>query len=217
MESVASFINTYAPVPVLITAGYALFIYRQLGKELRIFSHFLFLSGIIEITAKILWFQSKNNMPLLHFYVAAGFCCLCWFYSVALDNLISKKIIWATAALFLVFSFINSLFFQDIFAFNSNALTTECILVVILSLSTFIVLLNDIVRETREHLIKSLNWINSGLFLYYSSTLVIFYFGDLFTRSFPVHLNQYTWVLHSLFMTVMYTFFMIGLWNRPRK
>lgn len=154
-------------------------------------------------------------MPLLHVYVAGGFFCLALFYKTVLHDFISEKIIWGMIISFFLFTFSNSLFVQNIFTYNSNALTVESVLVIILSLFTFILLLNDIVRETRPRLIKSLNWINSGLFIYYSSSLLIFYFGDIITVFSSSDLVKYIWVLHSFFSMVMYTCFFVGLWKRP--
>lgn len=158
----------------------------------------------------------QNNMPLLHVYVAAGFTCLAWFYKTILNRFINAKIIWSVAILFLLFTVINSLFFEDILTFNSNALTVESILIIILALFTFTFFLNDIVKETGGHDIKSLSWINSGLFIYHSSSLLIFYFGAVITHTFSKNLNLYTWIFHSFFSMVMYTCFFIGLWKRSR-
>lgn len=217
MEKMAKFIIIISHIPVFITTAYALFLYKQLGHELKVFSYFLFLSGAIQITSLLFWFFGENNLPLLHIYVAGGFLCLAWFYKTVLNDFINSKIIWGTTIAFLCFSILNSIFIQDIFTFNSHALTVESILIIILSLSTFILFLKDIVRETRVDSLQSLNWINSGLFIYYSSSLIIFYFGEIITHSFSKDLNRYTWVLHSFFSMMMYSFFFVGLWKRPKN
>lgn len=217
MDEIVLLITKYAFAPAFVTVGYGIIIYKKLTGELKIFSWFLLLSGFVELVSKVLWFQGKNNLPLLHFYVAAGFICLAWFYSAVLKDFIDQKIIWGAALLFTAFTVVNSFFIQDIYTFNSYALTVESVLVVILSLFTYMVLLNNIVKEKRKHLIKSLNWINSGLFIYYTSSLLIFYFGDLFMKRFSVYLNQYVWVFHSFFLLVMYSCFFVGLWKRPKN
>jgi hypothetical protein len=201
-------------VPILVTVVYAAARHNTLGPELKIFSWFVFLSGFVQFVSLAFWFAGKNNMPLLHFYVAAGFACLAWFYKTVLKGFIDAPIIWSVTILFLLFTLINSLFFQPFLTFNSNALTAEAVLVIILTLFTYIFFLNDIVRETGGKDIKSLTWINSGLFIYYSSTLLIFYFGATINQVFSKDLSQYTWIFHSFFSMVMYTFFCIGLWKR---
>ncbi|MBL0911575.1 MAG: hypothetical protein IBJ09_04320 [Bacteroidia bacterium] len=203
--------------PILLTAVYAAFCYRRLDRELRLFSLFVFFSAIVQGISLLLWFRSINNLPLLHVYTALGFMLLALFYRELLRNFIDKRIIEAAALLFLLFSIANTLFLQPLSTFNSYALSAESVLVVILSLFTYMLLLDNTVKEQRRAQISSLHWINSGLFVYYSSNLIIFYFGDLITHSFPKDLNRYTWILHSFFSVVMYICFFTGLWKRPKR
>lgn len=201
-------------LPILLAVVIAAMQYRQLGKARKTFCWFIFLSGVIQFTSLVFWYLGKNNMPLLHLYVAAGFICLAWFYNTVLDGFVNAGIIWSGALLFLLFTMINSLFIQDIFIFNANALVVQSVLVVILALFTFLFFLNDLVKEAGGREIKGLNWINSGLFIYHSSSLLIFYFDAAILRAFAGTLNLYPWVLHSFFSMVMYTCFVIGLWKR---
>jgi hypothetical protein len=217
MEQAVSTIIKFSFIPTLLVAAYTGYVFKKLPYELKVFARFIFLSGLIELISRIYWFNSKNNMPLLHIYVAAGFLFLTQFYQEVLKGFINKNIIRATLIAFLVFTTVNSLFVQSIFTFNSYALTVESVLIIIFSLSTYMLMLNDIVRENRLHLVKSLNWINSGLFIYYSSSLLIFHFGNLITLFAPSSLVKYTWMLHSFFSIVMYCCFFVGLWNRPRN
>lgn len=215
--TIAKSIIIFSHIPIFVTALYAAFLYPKLSKALKIFAQFLFLSGIIQGISLVFWFLNKNNFPFLHVYIALGFCIIAWFYKTVLEGFINPKIINITVVGFLLFTIFNSLFVQKIHSFNSNALVLECILIIILSLSTYIFFLNDIARESRIENRVGINWINSGLFIYNTSSLVIFYFGDYFTRHVPEYLNRYTWVLHSIFSVVMYTFFYIGLWKRLRR
>lgn len=216
MEHFTSSVIRFSSVPPLALAVYTLFIFRRLPDELKVFSWFIFLSGVIELISKMLWLNSQNNMPLLHVYVAAGFFVIALFYKKVLEGFIDPAIMWGIIVMFLLFTIINSLFFQTILTFNSYALTVEAVLIAILSLSTYMLMMNDIVRKNRLPIVKSLNWINSGLFIYYLSSLLIFYFSDHIIRSFPRLYNLQTWVLHAFFSMVMYCCFFIGLWNRPR-
>jgi membrane protein implicated in regulation of membrane protease activity len=71
--------------------AYAALCFKKAGTELRVFSYFIFFSGIIQFLSLLLWFLGKNNMPLLHIYVAAGFLLLAWFYRTLLRNFINPK------------------------------------------------------------------------------------------------------------------------------
>ncbi|SJZ84626.1 hypothetical protein SAMN04488128_1011830 [Chitinophaga eiseniae] len=214
--SASEIIIVLSHVPILLTVVYAAAQYRTLPRELKVFSWFLFLSGVIQFISLAFWFASKNNMPLLHIYVAAGFLCLAWFYNTLLNGFIDAGIIWLIAILFLLFSITNSLFIQPVHTFNSIALTVESILIVILALFTYRFFLSDIVKETSGPNIKSLHWINSGLFIYYSSSILIFYFGSVITTAFSRGLNLSAWMFHAFFSMVMYTCFFIGLWKRSK-
>lgn len=184
---------------------------------LRVFSAFLFLSALVQLIAAATWWYNINNMPLLHLYVAAGFFCIALFYRIVFRDFLDQRVLLVTAFAFVLFSIVNAVFFQSVFRHCSYTLTVESVLVIILSLSTFIIFLNDQVKEIVIPERKSLYWINAGLFIYYSSSLLIFYFSDIMARELPVYLNQYTWVLHSFFSTVMYTCFIIALWKRPKS
>ncbi|PZR38985.1 MAG: hypothetical protein DI538_08035 [Azospira oryzae] len=215
--NISKVINQISVIPVFITVIYSIYIYKSLGKELKSFSWFLIISGIIQFISSALWYARTNNLPLLHIYVAVGFFLIAYFYIQVLDEFINKKIIWIILLLFLTFSVLNSIFIQPILTFASYSLTVESILIIILSLSTYIMLLDDIVRDKLKGLSKSLNWINSGLFIYYSSNLLIFYFGDTITHTFSKEISRYTWVLHSFFSVIMYCCFFVGLWYRPKN
>lgn len=202
-------------IPILAVCIYTAVIYRKLPRLFKVFGLFIFTTAIIQAVSLIMALLKKNNLPLLHIYVPLGFILLIWFYHHILEGFINKRILIFTACLFLLFSICNSFFFQPLLSFNSNALTVESVLLVILSISTYSFLLNTIVRRDQQ-LISSLNWINSGIFIYYTSNLLLFYFGaKILSVSFPREYSLYSWVLHSFFSIIMYTCFLIGLWKRP--
>ncbi|HLZ17578.1 MAG TPA: hypothetical protein VKQ08_11085, partial [Cyclobacteriaceae bacterium] len=206
---------------IVVTTLYGIVVFRRLPRSLKYFCWFLFLSGATEVASKILFIQKINNLPLLHLYVAGGFICLVLFYEAVLDGFIEKRIIRGIMMIFLVFTVANSIFFQPVTTFNSYALIAECIGVVIFALTTYFVMMDDVVKSKRQELMPSLNWINSGLFIYYSSSLIIFYCqsfldSDRLFRFFPKHYTLQTWMLHAFFSLVMYSFFFAGLLKRPK-
>ena len=212
--SVARIIIIVSHIPVFAVALYALFIYTRLKVELKAFAWFLFCSGILQLVSLIFWFLEKNNLFILHALVPLGFVFLAAFYRKILADFLHPMVLVITAAGFVVFSVINSVFFQKPDVFNSNALTVECVLLVILSLSTYTLFLNKTVINRDQKAFAGINWINSGLFIYNASTLLIFYFGEYITSNIGLELSQYTWVVHSAFSVIMYFCFWKGLWNR---
>ena len=215
--SVTKIIIILSHIPVFAVALYSLIIYKSLKADLRVFAGFLFCSGILQLISFVLWFKSINNLFVLHLLVPIGFLFLLAFYRIVLKDFLNTLILPIVGIGFLHFSVINSCYFQDFFTFNSYALSVECILLLILSLSTYMLFLNKTVIKQDQQTIRSLNWINSGVFIYYASTLLIFYFGEFITKNVTVELSRYTWVLHSFFSVIMYGCFFMGLWNRAEK
>jgi hypothetical protein len=74
------------------------------------------------------------------------------------------------------------------------------------------------VRSEKSSKIRSLGWINTGFFIYFSSNLLLYYFGDqLMNALFPKELGRWIWILHVFFMTLMHICFFIGLWKSPKR
>ncbi len=216
-EEIARSVINYSNIPTFIVGIYTMVIYKKLPREMKYFSWFIFVSFTVQVIASILFYNSENNMPLLHIYTVVGFVCLIIFYNQIFDGLIKPKILWILAAVFVLYSIVNSIFVQDIYTFNSYALSVEAVIIIILSLTTFVFLMNDIVKERRMAIIKSISWINAGLFIYYSSSLLVFYFGNMIINFSRTPLVRYTWFIYALFSIIMYFCFFIGLWKRPRK
>jgi hypothetical protein len=204
-------------LPVLLAFFFVIIRYHRLERPLKAFLWFIICSGIVQIIALVLWLLHKNNLPLLHFYVPVGFALLTWYYKTVLGKLIAKRVINVVTLLFLCFSIINSIFFQGIFIFNSNALTVESILLIILSIFTFIVLLNQELHSIPQSVKQSLSWINSGILIYYSSTLLLFYFANYCAQHYNVNVNAYDWMFHSFASIIMYICFFVGLWKQVRE
>jgi len=216
MEQLAVTVIKFSFAPSLIVAAYALVVFKKLPHELRVFSWFIFLSAVIELVSRVLWLYSKNNLPLLHFYVAGGFVCLSIFYAEILRGFVEKYLMRGILIVFLSFTLVNSVFIQPLLTFNSYALTVESVIIVILSIFTYLVMMEDIVRKRRPGLEKCLNWINSGLFIYFASNLIIFFSADFFIQKFSKSFNLQTWMLHAFFLLIMYVCFFMGLWSRPK-
>ena len=203
-------------IPLVGVCLYAFWYYTSFTKDLRVFSYFIFLSALVQVISLILWFKGMNNMILLHLYVPLGFIGLMWFYNTVLKGYLNPVILKWVTGLFLIFTLANSAFFQDVTTFNSYALTAESVVIVMLSLSTFSLFMNKPVKMHKRTILVSLNWINSGLFIYHASNLLLFYFGKSIMH-FSVEMSRYSWLLHSFFFCVMSICFFVGLWKRPEN
>jgi hypothetical protein len=203
-------------IPICASMLLALLNYSRLGEAFRTFAWFICVSAIVQCISLGLWFFSIHNLFLNHFFVPVGSVCIALFYNKLLSKFITSNVIWMVLALFLLTTLVNSVFIQPLNTFNSYALAIQCVLVVILSLATFLLLMNYGNHLNGEVDTRYVNWINSGLFIYYASVLILFYFGDILIKSFSLQLNRYVWLLHSLFYIIMSGCFFIGIWKRLR-
>lgn len=202
--------------PIFASMVLAVVSYKKLSEELKLFSWFIFVSAIVQCIGLTLWHFSINNLFLNHFFVPLGTVCIIAFYNKLLGAFLNAKIVRAILVVFILLTTANSIFFQPIHTFNSYALTMQCVLVVIFSLATFLLLVNYGGQLSKHINIKSINWINSGLFIYYSSALILFYLGDIIISTFAKEANRYVWMLHSIFYVIMTGCFFIGLWKHLR-
>ena len=217
MDNLAKWIIVLSCLPVFAAAGYALYFYKRLNEKLRVFTWFLGLSGIIQLLSVSLWFNGINNMPLLHVYVAGGFFCITWFYKTVLRGIIDPVILYVVLACFLIFCICNAIFLQKLTDYDSYGLTLEAVFVIILSLSTMILSKNEILDNSNIAEFKSINWINAGLLIYYTSNILLFYFGDVLMTVFPIYMSRYTYIIHSLCSVIMYLCFFTALWKSRKN
>lgn len=214
---VSKFILVSANVPILATCVYAGRKYHTFNSDLRAFAWYIFATSIIQCISVTLWALNMNNMFMLNLYINIGFFLLLRFYADVLNGFISNKVLWVTGILFCSFN-LGYLVLNDAwFSFNSISLAAESVLIIILALSTFIFLLNHNVQVLKQGRISSLNWINSGLFIYFASNILLFYFGEIIMNTFSKALSRFIWVLHALFSVIMYMCFLIGLWKRSPR
>lgn len=201
-------------LPIFAVLIYAISVRKNTVGKLRPLLWYLIITGTIHFLSLILWFLNKNNLPLLHILVPVRFVLLVMMYSKILNGYISPVVMHSLAGLFLIYSLTSSLFFEQLNTFNSNVITVENILLIILSLSTYVFLMDKKLNKHPENYIKSVEWINSGVFLYHSSSLILMYFGKHIIQVLTPELNRYVWVIHSFFINVMYYCFWRALWKR---
>lgn len=204
-------------LPVCIAAVMAMVIYKKADRALKLFCIYIIFSTIVLLTGLVLSLNHTNNMVLLHIYSPVGFALLSLFYKQLLKKAINKELLPVLALIFVVFSIVNSIFFQSVFTFNSNVLTVQSILIIILTLFTFLVSLNksgiSLVIKTN---LNALGWINAGLLLYHTSTLLVLYLSNYIAKYYSFEFNVYIWYLNSAAFIIMYSCFIIGLWKQRK-
>lgn len=169
-------------LPVFTVAGYALTIHKKLEKELKMLSWFLIITGAIHLISFILWTVNTNNLYLLHVLVPVRFLLLILVYKRILKTHFPDWMVIAFGGGFTVYSILNSVFLEPVQSFNSMAMTVESIFMLILSLSIYIFLMDKRFLQNLTISRKSVVWTNGGVFIYYSSSLILMHFGAQIIR-----------------------------------
>ena len=205
-----------ADLCLLCTFVYSLFVYKHANDNIRLICWFIFISFATQFISLLLWVYSLNNLVLLHISVPLTFTTLVLFYRGVLGAYINPKIFNRCIMVFLVFCVVNSVFIQDIHSFNSNGLSAEAVVMLILSLITYGLPLYQ-KEEKPPYYMVTLNLVNTGVFLYFTSNLLLFFFGTTIMHHFSIQLSQNSWILHSAFSIMLYSLIFAGLWKYPSK
>lgn len=209
--SIVSFIMLVSNIPSVLAGLFAFIYFKKFDKRLFSFKIYLLFNSLIQIAQLILSSLKLHNLFLLHIDVPVEFALLTYFYYSFLKLYLDRKIFFVLVILFVVFSIINSTFIQPIDTFNSHALVTEAIILIILSIITFIVLLDPRSGMNKASMGKVVTLINSGLLVNFFTTLLIYYFSNYLIKNVHKNIVNYIWMYNDLASVVMYTCFIIAI------
>ena len=201
-------------IPVFLVSGYALTIFKRLERELKMLSWWLIITGVFHFVSFLIWLLHQNNLYVLHVLIPIRFLLLLLVYNRILQTHFPNTMVYIFGGGFICYSLLNSIFLEPIHSFNSMAMTVESIFSVILSLSAYILLMDKRFLQNLRISRKSVVWINGGVFIYYSSSLILMHFGAKIIQLVNAEWNRYTWIAHGIFMVIMYYCFWRALWNR---
>jgi len=180
------------------------FCWKRIALPYRILCVLVLLTLAMEGLGYFLLLKGINNMPLFHFYTYVEAILIAIYYYFVYHG---RRIRWVypgLLALFLIFSFINVLFNEQLTHFNSLQRSVECIWVLMLALLFFVDLFN---RSEVPDLIRYPHyWMTSGFLLYFAGTLFFSMVGDIYLSSDKVGFNVFD--IHSglnIFLNLMYT------------
>ena len=186
--------TTSALIPVFI--GFIRF--KRLSPLQRFLVVIVSLSFLVDTAGGILLNNRTNNLPLYNAYALVNFNLLWFLYQKEIPKL-KNRIIWGSQIAINLFAFVNVWFIQSILSFNSNLILLCSISFIVLACYSFYQLLIEIKFTRLEK--NPIFWINSGVIVYYSSTLILFLLSnqinDADTNAYNLHLAS--WGLNSFF------------------
>lgn len=212
-----SYIIIYVAYFVLAcSAGWSAWHFKRLLAEFRVLAVFVLLSAGVQAVARVLSGFGVNNLMLSHAYAVLGFVVLARFYGLLLRPFIPGKLFVFLSVGFVVLAITTVLLWEPLHTFNSIPLSVEAVVCIILALSTFVLTLNEDLNQHLRPMLGSLNWINSGILLYFAGSLLLFYHGETIIHLVINRWSVYAWMVHAVLSIVLHTCLLIGLWRSPK-
>ncbi len=202
------------PVSVLIpiTIGLVKKVYKD--RPLKTILLYLLFAGITDVAERILGTHHVNNLPLLHFYTIAEYLFILRYFQLALNDSRVSKLIGLLLIIFPLFSIVDFIFIQDIHQYNSYPRPVAAIIIIMLCMYYFF-RYSDIEIKTSWYIVP-LNWITSGLLIYFCSSLFYFAFINVI-----YHLSLSIYFIfgeiHATLVLLMYLLFTAGFFRQKNE
>lgn len=182
---------------------------NYLNKQQQYLLILMAITAVVELVSKILWYHKINNLVIYHFYTVIEFLILSSIFQAQLSSFISSKWFNLLKFVFVLFAIINGVFLQSIFEFNSHVIVVSCSVIITFSLIYFYHLLNGVQYSALGS--SWMFWLNSGVFIYCSGTLALFYLSNYLINK-PIEIQRAVWAVHAGFNIIYYLAIMRALW-----
>jgi len=168
---------------------------------------YLILAIITQALSLILWYNGINNLPLLHGYTVGEFVFLFWFYMTTYRKpaftIVSGVLLVAGCIFFVIDSFV----LESIWSFNTLGRSVESLILIVLGLRLFLKIISE---DSEDPNLNGLKYINAGLFIYFSGSIVLFTFSRI-TTELTVEQALNIWTIHTSLLVLQYILLTIGL------
>jgi len=176
---------------------------------------------VVALTTEITAYQlhkSKilvNNIVIYNAYTLIAFNCLWILYRYEIA-LLKKRIALGLQFIINIFGILNASLIQGWNSFNSNLMIVTAISFLILATLSFRQILQQVKYTRLEK--TPIFWINTGIFIYYSGTLILFALSNkISVDPSAANLHLVVWALNCIFNSLLNTAYGFALWQRPKK
>ena len=153
--------------------------YKTLPKAIQVLGYYLVSNLFIQLAAHFLWYKSLNNLPLLHLNTILEFVFISLFFKeMYIDQHFFKKNIRYIISGGVFLLIINSLFWEPINDFNSNAKTLVQVIIIAHAVAYFFDAFGRIDFSEQQN--QAISFICFAILLNYSGSLFIFMFSQFF-------------------------------------
>ncbi len=205
-------INLYeayiVPCSIAIPLLFGLYRYKRLAVPYKIILYFLVMSAVVNGIAVVLAIENIPNLIVFHLYTILEFGCISWFYSYFFQSTLKSSVVWIVG-IFTLLCIVNVLFIQTTL-FNTYSRSLEAIIIVGYCILYFSK--QSVSNEADTWGSKGINWINSGILLYYSSCFFTFTFSNYLLNASAL-INHIVWCFADTVLLGEYILFAIGFYQ----
>lgn len=205
------YIGYVVPFSGIVPLGIGLYKFRRLEPGLRIIVGYLLLSVSCSVAGTVLASQNMNNMPVVHVYTFLELILLSAFYLSIFRRSVFRYLIAFLSTALLIFLVMDTLLPGKIYHFNNNGKSLEALLIILCAVAYFISALDHTDNNKAARSNTSLTYINAGLLLYFSSSLILFIINTIDPRY--ISISIVVWDMHASFLLLMFILFSRALWK----
>jgi|JI8StandDraft_2_1071088.scaffolds.fasta_scaffold02200_11 hypothetical protein len=217
MKNIPMFWIALIPSFIMIIGLVIGFIKRiYIRKGLQWIFFYLCLGVVAQFIQHFLWpGKPKNNLYLYHFYTPLEFIFLSLFYQYILRKELHKAIFITISILFLATAVYFSMYLQGLQSFNTYARFAESLILLGYSIIYLMKTIPkiDTIREFQEN--NNNFAIVTGICLYFLGSFLILSLSNSVLKFGDIAFNYLMWILHIVFLIVLYTAINIGIWITP--
>jgi len=206
-------IHNYLEILALVVS--LIFYPRLKSSSLKLLPVFFLITVIVELGSKVLkvYYDYKNTSWLYNIYIMIQISFFPLLYFFCSKEKRKKLIFKFVLFLFLIFHFINILFYQGLYNFNYISYLFGSVLVIFSSFLFFL----ELIDEGREVILVKLPlfWITSAAILFFTGTFFYFLFFYFLINKADINGNLFRKIL-TILNIFYYSFLIIGMICRGR-
>lgn len=188
---------------------------RQDHIPLRVFPPFLLLTLIAEVWGDYLWQSGRNNIPHYNFFSTFEIAFYLFFLAKKHRTKNIRKAIYILTPIYIVFAFLNIMYFQGYNTFHTISFSVGSLLIVLFSITYFLDLLR--LPKSEDLITNPYFWICSGLLFFYICGFPLYGLVNLWADIAPIlidNLSRFINIL-NIFLYSLFTISFICI--RTRK
>lgn len=182
---------------------------------MRVFPPFLLLTLIAEVWGDYLWQSGRNNIPHYNFFSAFEIVFYLFFLAKIHHTKNIRKAIYILTPIYIVFAFLNIMYFQGYNTFHTISFSIGSLLIVFFSITYFLDLLR--LPKSEDLVTNPYFWICSGLLFFYICGFPLYGLVNLWADIAPIlidNLSRFINIL-NIFLYSLFTISFICI--RTRK